>query len=495
MTFIEMLEKNGELFPEKAAIIYKNERVSYKYFHGKSNALANFLLKKGLKKNDCIGFLVEKNPAAIISFLGVAKAGGIFFPIDHNHTISHIQSILNLTKPAFLIISAKFQPLLTKLKLPLSDIELIVIGPRPENIYYSLEEIFLKESESAPEAGVVAEDIAYLNFTSGTTGTPKGAICTYANIYWNTISSIKSLGLTHEDIHLCMFPVFSHPHELFARALYLGGTIVLIDDFLPKSIAEAITTHKVTCMMAIALAYDSLVRYHVSCANDFSSLRVAESGGMHVSPSLFREFKEHFNVSIIPVWGSTETSGIALATPADTGYHPGSMGKPCPYYEIKIIDEAGKELQTGEIGEMVIKGPAVCSGYFENPNETEQHMKDGWLYTDDLVKKDDEGYFYFASRKSGMIKVAGLRVFPTEIEDVLRSHPKIAEAAVVKIRDQLLGETPKAVIVLKEGQSLTKEDIRKFCGKRMEKYKVPNTIEFLPALPKTPSGKILYREL
>jgi long-chain acyl-CoA synthetase len=248
-------------------------------------------------------------------------------------------------------------------------------------------------------------------------------------------------------------------------------------------------------MMAIALVYESLVRFLASNPLSFGSLRVAESGGMHVSPTLVKEFKERFNVAIAPVWGSTETTGIAIATSGHDEYQPGSIGKPCPYYEVKIVDENGNELPSNEIGEMILRGPAVCSGYFENPEETEQHMKNGWLFTKDLVRKDSQGYYYFVSRKSGMMKVAGLRVFPAEIEDVLRTHPEIAEAAVVKVRDRLLGEAPKAVIVLKNGRNLDEKEIRKYCGMRLESYKVPAAIEFRSELPKTPSGKILYRDL
>jgi long-chain acyl-CoA synthetase len=493
MTLVEMLARNSELFPDKTAIIYKDSIISYREFRRKSNALANFFIRTGLQKNQRVGLLVEKTPEAIISFLGVATAGGVFYPIDYNQNLSHLQAIIDQTTPSALIVSDKFQPLLSKLRLSCPDNKIIVISPKTKQRYHTLGEIFDQEKDSPPKMVIEDDDVAYLNFTSGTTGLPKGAVCTHANIYWNTLSSIESLGLTPKDIHLCLFPVFSHPHELFARPLYLGGTIVLVDDFLPNSVAKAISAHKVTCMMAIALVYESLARYHASNPLTFSSLRVAESGGMHVSPTLIEEFKEQFNVAIAPVWGSTETTGIAIATSIHDEYHPGSIGKPCPYYEVKIVDENGNELPPNEIGGMALRGPAVCSGYFENPKETEQHMKNGWLFTDDLVRRDSQGYYYFVGRKSGMMKVAGLRVFPAEIEDVLRTHPKIAEVAVVKVRDQLVGEAPKAVIVLKNGQNLDEKEIRKYCGMRLERYKVPGTIEFRSELPKTPSGKILYR--
>ena len=215
---------------------------------------------------------------------------------------------------------------------------------------------------------------------------------------------------------------------------------------------------------------------------------------MHINPALAQRFKEMFGRSIIPVWGSTETMGIALANP-DGGKKRGSIGKPCPYYHAKIVGEDREELSSNEIGEMAIKGPAISSGYFGNPEETKKCMNDGWFYTGDLGRRDSEGFFYFIARKNGMMKVAGMKVFPTEVEDVLSTHPGIAEVAVVKAQDRLHGEVPKAVIVLKEGAEIDKAGIRKFSVKRMSKYKVPRIIEFRTELPKTPGGKVLYREL
>jgi long-chain acyl-CoA synthetase len=495
MTIVEMLERNAKLLPEKTAIIYGDSKISYREFYERSNMLANFLIANGLKNGERVGLLVQKTPEAIISFLGVAAAGGIVFPIDYTQTVPHIQLVLDITDPVFLIVDESFQPLLSKVKLSCPDEKIIVIGKKTAKKYRNWDKIFVKEKISAPEVSLQDSDVVYLNFTSGTTGVPKGAVTTHANIFWNTLSSVESLKLRHDDIHLCMFPVFVHPHELFSRPLYLGGTIVLIDNISPKSIARRITDCRVTCMMAVASIYDTLVRLHDSFPFDFSSLRIPESGGMHINPALAKRFEERFGINIIPVWGSTETSGIALAASVDEMHKIGSMGKPCRYYEVKILGEDGEELPPNEVGEMAVRGSAVCSGYYNQPEETEKYLKDGWFFSGDMVKKDTEGYLYFASRKSGMMKMAGLKVFPTEIEDVLIAHPKIAEVAVVKVQDHSHGEVPKAVIVLKDASKISKSDIKKFCEERMSKYKVPRIIEFMTELPRTSGGKIRYREL
>ncbi|MDY7032819.1 MAG: AMP-binding protein [Thermodesulfobacteriota bacterium] len=495
MTLVEMLKRNATLHPEKTAMVSGETKVSYKTFYERTNALGNYLVHIGLEKGQRVGLLLQKTPEVIISFLGAATAGGIVFPIDYNQTLANIQFILDLTDPSVLIVDESYKSMLSKLQLPCSDEKIIMVGRKSDNTHKTLDEIFQNELHDDPHVFIENNDIVYLNFTSGTTGRPKGAITTHANIYWNTLSAIESLNLTHDDVHLCMFPVFSHPHELFARPLYLGGTIVLTDSISPKSIAKVISEHRVTCMMAVASIYDTLVRIYDSSYFDFSSLRMLESGGMHMNPTLVKKLKECFHVSVIPVWGSTETSGIAVATPIDHPYRAGSMGKSCPYYEVQILSEDGEEMPPNEIGEMAVKGPGVCSGYYNQPDETDKCLKDGYFLTGDMVRKNSDGYLYFASRKAGMMKVAGLKVSPTEIEDVLIDHPDIAEVAVVKTLDHSHGEVPRAVIVPKVGMNINKADIRKFCEERLSRYKVPRVIEFRTELPKGPGGKILYRQL
>jgi len=495
MTIVEMLERNARLFPGKTAIIFGESRISYRTFYEKANALANFLIAMGLKKGDRVGLILQKTPEVLISFLGVAAAGGIVFPIDYNQTLSHFEFLLKHTNPTVLITDERFQDILSRLEGRCSDEKTIVVGSKSTNQRRSWEEVFTQTSLNPPGVEIQDSEVVYLNFTSGTTGLPKGATTTHANIYWNTLSAVESLGLTGDDIHLCMFPVFMHPHELFARPLYLGGTIVLTDSIYPKSIAALISEHRVTCMMATASIYDTLARLPTSLAFNLSSLRIPESGGMYTHPALVQKFMERFEVPIIPAWGSTETSGIALVAAVQGEQRPGSMGKPSPYYQVKVVGESGEELPPDEVGEMVIHGPGVCSGYYNQPEETGIYMKEGSFLTGDMVKRDRGGYYYFLSRKTGMMKVAGVKVFPLEIENMLLNHPKIEAAAVVKIQDRLRGEVPKAIIVAKNGLEISKDEILKYCEKKMSRCKVPSIIEFRNELPKTPGGKILYREL
>lgn len=493
MTLIEMLEENVSKYPDKTAIIYKDETFTYRDFGHQSQMLANFLANHGLVKGDRVGLIIKKSPEALISFLGIAMAGGIFYTVDYNQPDDNIHYTIDLTRPAFLIVSAEFKSILKKLESRNLAAKVIVVGDDDNSDYFTWQEAQTFQADLRCDIKIDQHDPVYLNFTSGSTGKPKGAITTHDNLYWNTKSVVKSFAITPSDIHLCGFPIFTHPDELFMRALYTGGTIVLTDDALPNTIASAVSRHKITCMMAVALIYENLVRYQVN-PTDLATLRVAESAGMPVSSRLVEDFKERFNITITAAWGSTETKGIALANPVSKT-KPESMGKPCPYYDIKVVDEMGQEVGTEEIGEMIIRGPANITGYFDNEQESKNLIKDGWLYTGDMVKKDPQGYFYFVARKNRMIKVAGWKVYPNEIEDVLASHPDVAEAAVTKTDDQTLGEVPRAVVVLKSGAAVTPSDLRRHCAKTLAKYKVPTVIDIVSELPKAPSGKILYQRL
>jgi len=490
-----MLQQSAEKYPAKSAIIFKDSKISYAELYERSRALAVFLAENGLKKGERVGLLLEKTPEAIIAFLGVAAAGGVVFPVDYSQIPVDLQFVLDLTHPSALIVASKFQPLLSSLRVPCPDQRIIVVGERAKTQYRAWQDAVSRQSPGMPEVRIEDDDIVYLNFTSGSTGTPKGAVTTHDNIYWNTLSAVESMRLTHDDVHLCMFPVFGHPHELFARPLLLGGTMVLVEGVSPKAIVKAIHDNNVTFMMAVASIYASMTKLDESHVPDLGTLRLAESGGMHVVPTLALRFNQRFKIPIVPVWGSTETTGIALAKPADGPYKPGAIGRPCPYYQVELIDEHGKKVGAGEVGEMIVRGPGVCSGYYRDPEETTSHMKEGWVYTDDLFKRDEDGYFYFLGRKTGMMKVAGLKVFPSEIEDTISGHPDVVEAAVVKVNEASHGEAPKALVVLKEGSTAGTIDIMKYCEKRLARYKVPRIIEFRKELPKTPGGKVLYKAL
>ncbi len=489
MTLVEMLERNSKENSEKNAIIFQNSEITYRELNETVNRLANTLLEMGIKKGDRVGIMLPRIPELVISFLSIAKVQGIAVPINFELPAMGIQNILDSISARFFFVYSPFLELLKK-SLPKDSGTLIIVVGNEEREYLSWSKTVRKGKRNNPCLEVKDDDVVYLNYTSGSTGNPKGAITTHSNIYWNTLASVDALKLTSDDVHICMFAPFAHPHEIFARPLYLGGTMVLIDKIYPKSIAEAISKYKVTCMMGLAPMYENLLDMLEHKNYDLSFLRIPESGGMYTRVELIERFKQKLRVPIIPVWGSTETTGIAIANRPGERILPGSVGNPCTSYEVRIVDEYGVEIPHGEIGEMIFRGPAVVKGYYENAENNQTCFKDGWYYSGDFGRKDEKGNFYFVERKTGMMKVAGLKVYPLEIELALMDHPDIKEVAVISARDRLRGEIPKAIIVTKDGKRLTEKDVLGFCKERLPHYKLPRIVEIRESLPKIGSGKI-----
>jgi len=488
MNLVEQLERNAREYPEKPAVIFRGSRMNYRELNDLVNKLAGSLLEMGLKKGDRVGLMLPRNPQLVVSFLAVAKAGAIVVPINYELAHKDIRAFLTTVSPLCLIVSTSFLDTARRAMPPDFQIPIIEIGDVVgECLLWSA--MLGKGKGSNPSIDIEDDDIVYLNYTSGSTGDPKGAVTTHSNINWNTADAVDRLQLTQDDVHLCLFAPFAHPHEILARPLYLGGTMVLVDNIYPKSIAEAISDHKITCMMGLAPMYENLLETVERHSYDINSLRVPESGGMYTHPELIEKFERVVGAPIVPVWGSTETTGIALANRPGRCEQPGSVGKPCASYEIKLVDEDGAELPVGEVGEMAFKGPAVVQGYYENTTSNQECFRDGWYYSGDLARKDDQNNFYFMGRKNGMMKVAGLKVYPQEIEQVLMEHPDIKEVAVISAKHKLRGEVPKAIIVTTNGQGLMEKDIRAFCKDRLAHYKMPKIVELRESLPKTSSGK------
>ncbi|MCX7919588.1 MAG: acyl--CoA ligase [bacterium] len=499
----EQLAYHAQNSPERTAIIYHQERITFRQLQREVNKFANWLVAMGVNKGDPVAVLCGKIPQLVTVFLGTVKVGGIFTPLNYKFTIPEMKQMLQIAPPKVIIGNYHYVYEYFALLEQLVPKKRIVIIEPPESTPVQLGESWNRIIASFPDTNfktdVSTKDTIYLNFTSGTTGFPKAAATNQNNLYWNTLASIETLQLTPNDIHLCMFPSYGHPHELFCRALFLGGTFVLQDYISPKSIAESMSRHKVTALMAPPTFMEMLVPTLENNEYDLRMLRIMEAGGMHTVDGLAYRIEHAIQNSdsvrkktcyFLPVWGSTETSGIALAVRTSIDRPSGSMGQPCNYYEVKVVDEQGKECPPGEIGEMYIRGPAVVSGYYRNPEETTRAFSDGWYRTGDLVRKDSDGYYYFVSRRAGLMKVAGMKVYPLEIDNVLSQHPKIKEAVCVSGHDKIRGEVPLAIIVPRDGETITPDEIKHFCRNYLADYKIPRQFEFWHELPKTASGKL-----
>lgn len=506
-TLTDMLEKNGMQFPTKTALVCEQASLSWGELHQRVLELSHYLLSQGISKGDRIALLMDaKTPDLVIGFLASAACGAIVVPVDCNQPDHHMQRLLAMVAPSAALVSQGVLDRFDLLGDGIADITTIVcrqssdessVLQKGDAARTFLDEILAAPGPvpTAPPVPIDPEDPVYFNLTSGTTGFPKCAITTHAVIYWNTVSAVEQLALTPDDIHLCMFPPATHPHEIFARPLFLGGTMVLTDHISPRSLTLVIEQNQVTAMMAIAPIYGILAKHHKNTDFRFTSLKTAESGGMHLDPITAKEFRKKFGFPIIPVWGSTETAGIALAMPLGLDSKPGSCGIPSRYYEVAVVDENGERAEPGEVGEMIVRGKGVCRAYYRNDRETEKNFKDGWYYTNDMFYRDKDGFYYFSGRSNGMMKVAGMKVFPVEIEDLLIQHPAIREVCVVRTEDPIHGEIPKAIVVLEPDTELTLKALREYCTPRIAAYKIPKLLELRSSLPRNPVGKILAHQL
>lgn len=468
---------------------YHDLTFSYQDTYRLCCGLADSLRGMGLQKGDTACLLLPRIPETVISLFGMSMAGVYAIPV--NYTLSHdeVNNFIAATNPSLIVVTAKTYNVLDARVLALrSIIKLIVVGGEiPGAIPWASVAV---ASEGKPKVAVTQRDIAYLNYTTGSSGVPKGARATHENIYWNTVASCEAMDITGDDVHLCMFASFAHPHELYARALYTGGSFVLLEEINPKTIARTIVSRSVTCMMGLAPMYEMLKGQHYE--NSLGALRIAESGGMYTRPDISRGFMERFGIPVLSVWGSTETTGIALANRPEHFRTDGSMGMACPHYEVKIAEEDGTGLPHGTVGEVMIKGPGVIAGYYDYPTF---HCVDEWYCTGDLGLRDEEGFYYFTERKNGMLKVAGLKVYPLQVELALMEHPSVKEVAVLGYDDKLRGVVPRAFIVTRDGSEPDHDDIRHFLKGRIADYMIPRKVDVLPELPKIGSGKINKKEL
>ncbi|EKO40739.1 MAG: acyl-CoA synthetase (AMP-forming)/AMP-acid ligase II [Solidesulfovibrio magneticus str. Maddingley MBC34] len=493
-TLAGMLRRNAGVRGGAPAILAGDASVSHEALAEAALRLAGRLADLGLTPGQRLAVYARKTPEAVIAFLAAAAAGGVFFPLDPNQPPDVTRAILDRLAPAVLVVAAEYLPALAALYPEGAPMPTVVCDGTAPAGKPALAELAAGPMPAAlPRVG--PHDPVYLNFTSGTTGAPKGAVTTLGNLLANTRAAIDAFALTPDDVHLCMMPVFVHPHETLLRPLALGGTMVLCDRVSSRAVAEACSRHQVTALMAVAAIYETVLRLPAGADNPLATVRVAESGGMHVPSALAVGLRQRFGASILPVWGSTETTGVALANRPGDAYAPCCLGRPVPGYDVAVVREDGSPCAPGEPGELVISGPGVCPAYFGEEPRPEFRLYGGRFRTGDEVFHDEDERFFFAGRQSMLLKVGGMKVFPVEIEEALRQHPDVAEAVVIPVADALRGEAAKAVVAPKNGASLSPGELRRFLSGRLHRLKMPRVIEIRDALPRTPGGKIAWRAL
>lgn len=489
-TINELLSVQAQKYGTKTFLFFQDQEISYADLEKFSNQTAHDLINRGVQKGDRVGLLLVNCPEFLYTFFGIMKAGAVAVPINVLLKPPEVAYILTNAKAKGLVMGALFAAAGDYLKSHCPDLGWIqtVKEAQPKQ---TVADSLKKFQESAPWINVAATDPAGVIYTSGTTGFPKGAVLTHKNYLFDVAGFAVKL-MSEKDRFLCILPLFHVNGQVITTLgpLFAGGSMILMDKFNPKEFFPTLAKHKATAFSAVPSIYAVLLNLPDSQKYDLSSLRFCVCGAAPMPVEIFEAFEKKFNAYILEGYGLSEGTCVSSVNPIDGKRKVGSIGLPIEKQKMKVVDDNGEDLPPGKVGEIVIQGDNVMSGYYDNPDETAKALKNNWLHTGDLAYQDEDGYFFIVGRKKEMIIRGGENIYPKEIEERLYRHPALAEATVVGLPDKRWGEEVAAFVVLKEGQTASSKDLLEFCRQSLADYKCPRKFYFVNALPKTATGKV-----
>lgn len=485
--------------PSKIAIkdLSAGKELTYLELDARANRLAIWLQNTGVNKGDRVAILSQNCSEFFELEFACAKIGAIELPLNWRLTKPELEYILKDSDPYVLIYDATFSDIAAGLLIDCGVEASLRID---QNDPISQYEMALKNSNGQYKvAECTQEDLIMIMYTSGTTGHPKGAMITHQMQLYNTINLAAPALVTTEAVQLVVLPLF-HTGGMNCYAnpvLHAGGQLILIREFEPGLALSILgnVDYQVSHFFGVPAPYQFMMNHPSFEDTDLSNLKVAGIGGAPCAETILRTWSNR-GVAMVQGWGMTETSpgGIGLDS-SDAERKLGSAGKPLLHTEVKVVNDQGKELPWGEVGELYIRGPNITPGYWNNPKATAESFEGDWLKTGDAARFDDEGFVYIVDRWKDMYISGGENVYPAEVENVIYQLPEIAEAAVIGVPDARWGETGKAFLVVKVGFSIDEGDVVSHCLKNLAKFKVPRSIEFIEALPRNATGKVLKRSL
>jgi acyl-CoA synthetase (AMP-forming)/AMP-acid ligase II len=504
----EILLRNANKFPQKIAIVSQNLSMNYQLLNERVNRLSNALIKKGLRKGNRIGVLVHNGYQFIEIYFAAAKTGGVFCPYNNHLKERELTEILNYSNPRFLILDEDFADILDSIKGHLASLGSYICLQKPRwPFMLDYEALISKGEKKEPGVKIRNEDIMSIFFTAGTTGKPKGAMRTHGHVVSNAITGIIELKVSYDERVLISFPMYHVAGEdNIGRHFFMPNTVFIRREgqFDPEEVLELISTKRITICQLVPTMMNALLQYRDIDQYDLNSLRLIIYTGAPMPVELLKRALQRFKCGFVQLYGQTEGGPtITILYPEDHILEGsdqqlqklGSAGRPVISYEVRIVDDQGRDVPVGEVGEIIGRSEAVMKRYWRLPRETAKKLKDGWLHTGDLGRLDEEGYVYIVDRKGDMIISGGVNIYPREVEEVLYQHPFVLEASVIGVPDDYWGEAVKAIIVLKEGTTVSEDEIIRFCGDHLASYKKPKSVEFWMELPKSPQGKILKKDI
>ncbi len=485
--------------PDKTAVVFGDRAYSYGAMNARANRVANALKSLGIQKGDRVAMWLPNCFEFLAAFYGIVKMGAVALPMNILYKSREIRFLLSNSQSKAIIATADGLETLTPLRSELPDLKTVLaINHETDDAHaLSFEKTITAHSDHFPTLNLSPDDPATILYTSGTTGSPKGAVLTHYNLLMNSEFYADGLGAQEGWIGICVLPL-SHLLSLAAGVMVLlgkGGTMHVMERFVPEGAAEIISRYRVNYSFAVRTVYTLLLALPDEPRFDLSSLEICIVTGAVTPLELRKEIEENFGCKTIQAYGQVESSPVITMDRIDMKRKFESVGYTLPHIEVKIVDDEDRSLPPHAHGEICCKGHCVMKKYWNNPAGTEAAIKDGWLHTGDIGMLDGEGYLYIFDRKKDMIICGGYNIYPIELEELLYENPKVLEAAVVGIPDEKMGEIPKAYITLKPGEKADEDEIMAYVKDRLAKYKKLRAVEFLDELPKGPTGKILRREL
>ena len=522
-----LLTDSARLHPQNRCLHYQGRDFTYAEVDEVSSRFASALKSIGVKAGDRVAIFLPNIPQLVFAYFGALKAGGMVVMCNPVYKERELEFQLR-DSGAELVVASRtvakgmdlFKSLegcrarlslrhvvatgvgdyLPPLKRRLAGLAGVKDSPRPDTLDFVK---LVGSNQPMTEFADVdpVKDVALLQYTGGTTGVAKGAMLTHYNLVSNAVYGVSLFPITERDISLCVLPLY-HIYGLTVTMnspLAAGACMVLLPSFHVEEVMKTIQSQKVTVFSGAPAMYIAINSKPDAGKYDLRSVRACLSGGSALPPAVRKKFIELTGGNLVEGYGLSETSPVTHCNPVSGGVvKDGSIGPPFSETDSKIVDLADRDrvLGVGEVGELAVKGPQVMKGTWNQEEETEAVLKDGWFLTGDIAKMDTDGYFYIVDRKKDMVNVGGLKVYPREVEDVLFEHPDIKEAGVIGVPDDFSGEAVKAFVVLKDpSKKLTQQEVIEFCLEKLAKFKVPKEVVFVQELPKTLIGKVLRRKL
>ena len=498
------LKENAEAFPEKPAIVFKDKVSTYKDLNDRAARFGNAITSLGLRPRDKVAVILRNSTEYLEILYGLCKAGLVHVPINWRFEPEEMRHVINNSESGAVVVGEEFAEKLGPIKDDLESVvkeRYILIGQKALWKMLEYQSMLAEASNAEPGVRNAPTDPFYIGYTSGTTGFPKGAVSRHGD--WPTKTTLfpALFRLDENAVQLLTMPLF-HINAITSSSVshYLGNTVVVMERFDPEEALRLIEKYKVTFSSMVPTMYHRLKNLpsEVFDKYDNSSMKsLLQSSAPIPFPTkewIIRSFK---NAGLHEVYGGTETTVVTYLAPEEQLERPGSVGRALPNVEIRLIDESGDEVAQGEVGQVVSRlrtgQETAVSEYYKDEKATKASFKDGWFSSGDMARMDEDGFYYLVDRKFDMIISGGENIYPAEIEAILHKHAKILESAVIGVPDDEWGEQVKAVVVLGEGEKATAEEIIAYCREHLAGYKVPRTVDFVTALPKTDTGKVLKK--